>query len=551
MDETTKQVLASIIELAIFKDSRKITTPWAGLRLRATFREDEDYLLRSELDNLRDGEKVIDSWTKEGDSVSITISQSQEIPIASSSEKDAVSDRAIRRALIFKLYEEYRRSGNLCAQYPLVQLSDILETSQEEIRRHIDYLENEYYLEYKVMNGGMGTSDILHHGIKLCESKSELFSVLGTIQVSTKKKDEDMPETNEDARRRVFVVHGRDEKARKAVFAFLRSISLEPIEWSEAITYTETGAPYIGDILDHAFKKAQAVVVLITGDDISKLSSQYLKSDDPTYEREFTPQPRPNVLFEAGLAFGRHPDRTILVELGPTRPFSDIAGRHIVRISNDAKARQELVARLKTAGCNVKTEAKIDWLHEGDFDAAQREHHENMRKETQGFETLSYTKTIASLGKWENQILKFIVERSDKGFTADELSNHFNLPIVRLQYHLDQLVSVEYLHTLLSVGGRTIYKLTQKGRAYVVENLDDQCEKIVYDIINAVKKMRGIAKKPTAREIATIIGVNVDIVLSHLRSMHDAALITFYTAEGLMPDSELILGEKSFAPPFI
>jgi predicted nucleotide-binding protein/predicted ArsR family transcriptional regulator len=551
MKETSRQVLASIIELAILKDSRKIKTPWAGLRLRATFREDEDLLLQSELDNLRDVEKLINSWTEEGESVSITISGSHEIPTANSGEKDAVSDRAIRRALIFKLYEEYRKSGNLSGQYPLVQLRDILETSQEEILRHIDYLENEYYLEYKVMNGGMGTSGILHHGIKLCESKSELFSILGTIQVSTKEKDEDMPAIDEDAKRRVFVVHGRNEKARKAMFTFLRSLSLEPIEWSEAITYTETGAPYIGDILDHAFKRAQAIVVLITGDDISKLSSQYLKSDDPPYEREFMPQARPNVLFEAGLAFGRHSDRTILVELGPTRPFSDIAGRHIVRISNDAKARQELVTRLKTAGCNVKTEAKIDWLHEGDFDAAHREHDDNMRKEIQGFETLSYTKTIAPLGKWENQILKFIVERGDKGFRVDELSNNFSLPIVRLQYHLDQLVSVEYLHTLLSVGGPTIYKLTQKGRAYVVEKLDDQYEKIVHDIISAVKKMRGIGKKPTPREIATTVGLNVDTILSHLKGMHDALLITFYTSEGLQPDSELILGEKSFEAPFI
>ncbi len=551
MNETTKQVLASIIELAIFKISRQITTPWAGLRLRATFRKDEDLLFRSELDSLRDIEKVINSWTIEGDSVSITISENQEIPTTTSSQKDAVSDRSIRRALIFKLYEEYRKSGNVYTHYPLVQLKDILESSQEEILRHIEYLENEYYLEYKVMDEGMGTSDILHHGIKLCESKSELFSIFGTIQVSAKKRDEDMPEIDEDARRRVFVVHGRDEKARKAMFAFLRSISLEPIEWSEAITYTETGAPYVGDILDHAFKKAQAVVVLITGDDISKLSSQYLKSDDTTYEREFTPQARPNVLFEAGLAFGRHPDRTILVELGPTRPFSDIAGRRIIRISNDAKARQELATRLKTAGCSVKTEGKTDWLLEGDFDAAHREHDENIRKETQGFETLSYSKTIAQLGKWENQILKFIVERGDKGFSADELSSHFTLPIVRLQYHLDQLVGVEYLYTLLSIGGPAIYKLTQNGRAYVVEKLDDQYEKIVHDIINAVKKMRGIGKKPTPREIATSLGVNVDTVLSHLRAMHDALLITFYTSEGLKPDSELILGEKSFAPPFI
>jgi predicted nucleotide-binding protein len=130
--------------------------------------------------------------------------------------------------------------------------------------------------------------------------------------------------------RKVFVVHGRNEAARRAMFSFLRALGLDPIEWSEAVHLTGKGSPFVGEILDTAFTHAQAVVVLFTGDDVARLGTRYLTANDPPYEREPTPQARPNVLFEAGLAFGRNPERTILVTLGNIRPFSDVVGRHII-----------------------------------------------------------------------------------------------------------------------------------------------------------------------------------------------------------------------------
>jgi len=48
----------------------------------------------------------------------------------------------------------------------------------------------------------------------------------------------------------VFVVHGRNEALRKAVFDFLRSIGLSPLEWTQAVKLTGDGSPYIGQILD-------------------------------------------------------------------------------------------------------------------------------------------------------------------------------------------------------------------------------------------------------------------------------------------------------------
>jgi predicted nucleotide-binding protein len=167
--------------------------------------------------------------------------------------------------------------------------------------------------------------------------------------------------------RSVFVVHGRNESLRKSMFEFLRSINLKPIEWTDAIAMTGSGSPYIGQVLDSAFANAQAVVVLLTPDEIAYLQPQFGHGEQDS-ETQPAAQARPNVLFEAGMALGRNADRTVLVEVGQVRPFSDVAGRHAVRLSNDVASRQELGHRLKTAGCDVDL-GGTDWHTTGDFRA--------------------------------------------------------------------------------------------------------------------------------------------------------------------------------------
>ena len=169
--------------------------------------------------------------------------------------------------------------------------------------------------------------------------------------------------------RNVFVVHGRNEKARKAIFEFLRSIGLDPLEWSEAAQSTGKATPYIGEILDAAFSRAHAVVVLLTPDDEARLREPFQSDSDPPYETQLTGQARPNVLFEAGMAMERDQDRTLLVELGSLRPFSDIAGRHTIRLDNSGQQRQQLAKRLQSAGCPVNWEG-TDWHTAGGFEAA-------------------------------------------------------------------------------------------------------------------------------------------------------------------------------------
>jgi predicted nucleotide-binding protein len=167
--------------------------------------------------------------------------------------------------------------------------------------------------------------------------------------------------------RKVFVVFGRSKRARNAMFEFLRALDLRPIEWSQAMHSVGRPSAHISEILDVAFNEAQAVVVILTGDDKGCLRKRFQRKGDPVYEIEETPQPRLNVVFEAGMALGRFPDRTILVHIGGfIRPFSDVAGRYIIEFAGSPGDRQVLKNQLELAGCNT-TGAGTDWYTAGDF----------------------------------------------------------------------------------------------------------------------------------------------------------------------------------------
>jgi|SRR5665213_397029 len=169
---------------------------------------------------------------------------------------------------------------------------------------------------------------------------------------------------------KVFVVHGRNIKIKDSMFDFLKSVGLEPIEWSEAVAATGKASPYVGEVLDKAFEIAQVIVVLFTPDDEAKLKNEFHLPEDLPHERNFTPQARPNVIFEAGMAMGRAPDRTIMVELGRLRPFSDVGGRHVVKIGNTNGWRRELIKRLQTAQCPINL-SNDKWESVGDFSISE------------------------------------------------------------------------------------------------------------------------------------------------------------------------------------
>ncbi len=200
--------------------------------------------------------------------------------------------------------------------------------------------------------------------------------------------------------RNVFVVHGRNIKIRDAMFEFLRSLDLFPLDWSELVSRTGKGTPSIEEILDRAFVDAQAVVVLFTPDDEGRLRAIFRKEDDPAYEKETTYQPRLNVVFEAGIAIGRCPKRVIIVEVGKIRSFSDISGLHIVKLDNSIKKRGELARRLQDAHCSTNPFSE-KWMEAGNFEL-------NPSPSTRESISLKepFEKNYKSVAKWFFQLTK-------------------------------------------------------------------------------------------------------------------------------------------------
>ncbi len=170
--------------------------------------------------------------------------------------------------------------------------------------------------------------------------------------------------------RDIFVVYGRNHRAYEALCTFLGAIDLRPLEWEEMVARTGHASPYIGDVLKTGFRTTAATVVLLTGDDAALLRRQFHRQDEPEIEKTWQPQPRPNVLVEAGMALAISEKRTVLVEFGPLRGISDILGRHTVRMDNTPESRKRLLERLRTAGCSINDRGER-WLRAGDFAVEQ------------------------------------------------------------------------------------------------------------------------------------------------------------------------------------
>jgi len=162
----------------------------------------------------------------------------------------------------------------------------------------------------------------------------------------------------------IFVVHGRDHKLNEDVFTFLRALGLNAIEFSQAIAETAGANPNITKIVKGALKRAQGVLVIFSPDEEARLKTRFRKNTD---SKKLEGQSRLNVIFEAGIALGAHPEKTLLIEVGQVRNISDIAGMHIPRLTNDATSRKELAERLrKKLKLKVNTTGDY-WLTIGNF----------------------------------------------------------------------------------------------------------------------------------------------------------------------------------------
>jgi predicted nucleotide-binding protein len=162
----------------------------------------------------------------------------------------------------------------------------------------------------------------------------------------------------------LFVVHGRDVQLNEDMFSFLRAIGLNPLEWSQAVKRVKGANPNVTDVVKTALQSVQGVIVMFSPDEEARLKAKFRSSKD---SKKLEGQARQNVIFEAGIALGAHHEKTLLVEVGDVRKISDIAGMHILHLSNTAGSRKELAQRLRD-----KLKFKVDlsgdsWLTVGNF----------------------------------------------------------------------------------------------------------------------------------------------------------------------------------------
>ena len=153
--------------------------------------------------------------------------------------------------------------------------------------------------------------------------------------------------------RNIFVIYGRNLQVKEDLFDLLRTVDLKPFEWSTVVELTGEGCPTNYQSIDKAMDNVQAFIALFTPDDEVKLRDELL--DKGEKEESVTHQPRPNVLFETGLAFGKDRKKTIIVEVGEIRRITDLDGFNTVKLDGSIKKRKELIKRLETLNCKIDT----------------------------------------------------------------------------------------------------------------------------------------------------------------------------------------------------
>jgi len=276
-----------------------------------------------------------------------------------------------------------------------------------------------------------------------------------SVNVTKEANNMDIPKLNND----VFVVHGRNKEIIDGMFNFLRALDLRPIEWSMARRMTNVATPHTDHIVDNALRNAQAVIVLYTPDDLVMLKKCFQNEEDDVNENLVCGQPRPNVFFESGMAFGIKQNQTIVVEIGKLKLFSDIKGLNVLRLDNTPEKRKELAQRLETAGCNVNYDGDA-WLKEGNFLIEENDN---------GGDVLVIdNKVEVDLSAEEIKIL-IIMAKHDDYFGADRIAEWVGVNIQRVKYYLEIFAKNEYVYKGLRMGYEPTYRIKHKGREILIK----------------------------------------------------------------------------------
>lgn len=268
------------------------------------------------------------------------------------------------------LSQIHDRGGDLSVPFGSVDLAAALGWDPAQFNRSMNALARRGWLDLDP-NGGSVPFDA--HGFEVTEDG--LLAFEAALDSSPRSSEtENVNDAGRKARtsaprpdpKSVFVIHGRNMPAKDEMGIFLRACGLKPINFGD-LRAELGGTPTIDRIVEEGMARAQGVVALFTADEYASLRPSFIGPVDHGAQIERW-QARPNVIFEAGMAFGKDRDRVVFVLLGNPHLFTDVAGVHVLRPTNDVHGDRAVLRDTLRKGMRCGVEDSSDWMKAGDFD---------------------------------------------------------------------------------------------------------------------------------------------------------------------------------------
>jgi predicted nucleotide-binding protein len=238
----------------------------------------------------------------------------------------------------------------------------------QEFARNAAPTELRYPLDSRARHEGLGLPPHLQI-VGLCFERNsfakacrqlavELDRVVTYLSASTKvsllsnRIDNGVPDMSQENATRVFVIHGRNLALLEELRIWFDSLGLHAKAFDD-LRAEMGGSPTIMEVIHKGMTEARAIVVLITPDEAAFLRPEFQRETDSRDDKERW-QARPNVLFEAGMAFAMAGSKRTLLLVAGAELFSDVAGIHYLGIPQDAASRDRLKIALRNMGCDVR-----------------------------------------------------------------------------------------------------------------------------------------------------------------------------------------------------
>jgi predicted nucleotide-binding protein len=160
------------------------------------------------------------------------------------------------------------------------------------------------------------------------------------LVVNKKEKDSKKEKNSQDNSKKIFVVHGHNEKVKGEVVSFLKGLNLMPITLDEQ---SNNGMTIIEKLEGHS--EVNFAIILMTDDDVGK----------PSGHKKLKKRARQNVIFEHGYFTGKLSRKKVCVLYmeGVELP-SDLSGVVYISYDVDNLWREKLIKEIKSSGISTE-----------------------------------------------------------------------------------------------------------------------------------------------------------------------------------------------------